>query len=76
MRDVELAGGAAVVAVGPVGDTEGPPDQRLVDGRQVAPRVLDEDPKPALILGHDDESVELAVERGGGLDHRGAGRSV
>ena len=73
MRDVELARGAAVVAVRPVRDAEGPPDQALVYRAQVALAMLQEHAEAALVLGRDDEDVEVAVEVGGGGDHgRGA----
>ena len=70
VRDVHLARGAAVVAVRPVCDAERAPDQALVDGRQVAAAVFEEHAQPALVLGDDDEVVELLVERRGGLNHR------
>src|SRR5690606_32527630 len=72
--DVALAGGAAVVAVGPVGDLEGAADAGLragVEARQVPPAQLDEQAEPPLVLRLDAEVPELAVEVGGGLDHRG-----
>ena len=72
VRDVELARGAAVVAVGPVGHLERAPDPVLVDGREVPAAVLEEHAEPPLVLGLDAEVAELVVEVRRGLDHWGA----
>src|SRR5690606_30434338 len=69
VRDVALAGGAAVVAVGPVGDPEGAAEHRLVHAGEAAPAVLEEDAEPPFVGGLDVELVELGVEVFGGLDH-------
>src|SRR5690606_12601975 len=57
------------VAVGPVGQAEGPAEHGLVGVREVAPAVLEEHPEAALVRRVDAELLELLVDEGRGLDH-------